>query len=59
MSVWYDQEHPAAFPDFKTKHTCKNYEDIRIWAEKNQEPDPESLPPDYLKETGSVLPDIP
>lgn len=34
--VWYDQESPEAFPDFNTKHTCKNYEDIRIWAEKNQ-----------------------
>lgn len=34
--VWYDQESPEAFPDFNTKHTCKNYEDIRVWAEKIQ-----------------------
>ncbi|KAJ4393846.1 hypothetical protein N0V93_003061 [Gnomoniopsis smithogilvyi] len=43
--VWYHPEQPEAFPDFNTKHTCKNYEDIRIWAEKNQEPEPENLPP--------------
>lgn len=75
--VWYDQEDPTAFPDFNTKHTCKNYEDIRIWAEKNQvsrsnlwsliqiaantlqEPEPENLPPDYMKDAGGVLSDIP
>lgn len=34
--VWYGPDHPEAFPDFNTKHTCKNYEDIRIWAEKYQ-----------------------
>lgn len=34
--VWYGEGHPEAFPDFNTKHTCKNYKDIRIWAEKNQ-----------------------
>lgn len=34
--VWIDPEEPAAFPDFRTKHTCKNYEDIREWAERLQ-----------------------
>lgn len=34
--VWYDKKHPEAFPDFNTQHICKNYEDIRLWAEKNQ-----------------------
>lgn len=34
--VWIDPEEPTAFPDFRTKHTCKNYEDIREWAERLQ-----------------------
>ncbi|ODA76826.1 hypothetical protein RJ55_07342 [Drechmeria coniospora] len=33
--VWAG-EKPAAFPDFNTKHRCKNYDDIRVWAEKLQ-----------------------
>jgi hypothetical protein len=34
--VWYDKKDPNAFPDFNTKHTCKNYEDIRKWAKSLQ-----------------------
>lgn len=34
--VWIDPEEPTAFPDFRTKHTCKNYEDIREWAKHLQ-----------------------
>lgn len=34
--VWYDRGTVAAFPDFKTTHTCKNYDDVRKWAEKLQ-----------------------
>lgn len=34
--VWYDRKNPSAFPDFNTKHTCKNYEDIKKWSEKLQ-----------------------
>lgn len=34
--VWYDRKSPRAFPDFNTKHTCKNYEGIRTWAESIQ-----------------------
>ncbi|POS71687.1 hypothetical protein DHEL01_v209921 [Diaporthe helianthi] len=48
--VWYDQENPSAFPDFNTKHKCKNFDDISKWAVDHQEPVPESLPDDYMKE---------
>lgn len=34
--VWIDPEHPTAFPDFRTKHVCKNYDDIREWAKRHQ-----------------------
>lgn len=34
--VWVDPEGPEAFPDFNTKHVCKNYENVRQWAEKLQ-----------------------
>ena len=34
--VWYDKKDPNAFPDFNTKHTCKNYDDIRKWAKSLQ-----------------------
>ena len=34
--VWIDPKEPTAFPDFSTKHVCKNYDDIRHWAERIQ-----------------------
>lgn len=34
--VWYDRGQVSAFPDFKTTHTCKNFDDVRKWAEKLQ-----------------------
>jgi hypothetical protein len=34
--VWVDPNEPTAFPDFNTRHTCKNYENVREWAEKLQ-----------------------
>ncbi|KAJ0348167.1 hypothetical protein KNSL1_005750 [Colletotrichum chrysophilum] len=33
--VWANNP-PAPFPDFHTKHKCKNYEAIREWSEKLQ-----------------------
>lgn len=79
--VWFDRDDPAAFPDFNTKHKCKNFDDISRWAVENQvrapptlgvyicsstgqtageakadtpmriqEPTPDSLPDDYMKE---------
>lgn len=32
--VWYNKEHPRAFADFNTRHTCKNYEVVRAWAKE-------------------------
>jgi hypothetical protein len=34
--VWAGSHAPAAFPDFNTKHRCKNYDDVKRWAEKLQ-----------------------
>ena len=34
--VWFDQDSPTAFPDFNTKHKCKNFDDISRWAVENQ-----------------------
>jgi hypothetical protein len=34
--VWVDTKEPTAFPVFSTKHVCKNYDDIRKWAELQQ-----------------------
>jgi hypothetical protein len=50
-SVWVGNRTSASlFVDFNTKHVCKNFEDIRSWAEKNQMPElgPEDFwePPD-------------
>ncbi|KAL1890126.1 hypothetical protein Sste5346_008419 [Sporothrix stenoceras] len=59
--VWYDQDHPAAFPDFHTTHMCKNYDAVRAWAEQLQAPPNDELPADYLKTAnpGAVLPATP
>ncbi|KAL7953319.1 hypothetical protein V8C34DRAFT_297313 [Trichoderma compactum] len=46
--VWVDPKQPTAFPDFHTKHVCKNYDDIRDWAERLQAPPPDQIPNDYL-----------
>ncbi|KAI3393923.1 hypothetical protein diail_3485 [Diaporthe ilicicola] len=48
--VWFDHESPTAFPDFNTKHKCKNFDDISRWAVAHQEAVPDSLPDDYMKE---------
>lgn len=34
--VWANPNNPKAFPDFNTKHVCKNYESVRKWAESIQ-----------------------
>ncbi|OJK01993.1 hypothetical protein ASPACDRAFT_114478 [Aspergillus aculeatus ATCC 16872] len=45
--VWVHPEHPEPFVDFNTKHQCRNFEEIREWAEKNQLP--ETVPSDFLE----------
>ncbi|KAK6440730.1 hypothetical protein LTR95_003046 [Oleoguttula sp. CCFEE 5521] len=47
--VWYqppNTEYPEAFVHFNTKHTCRNFEEVREWARVRQVP--EEPPRDYL-----------
>ncbi|KAK4171324.1 hypothetical protein QBC36DRAFT_199588 [Triangularia setosa] len=62
--VWTHQSNtkqPQAFPDFNTRHKCKNYEAVRVWAEAHQVPPDEELPADYIApwDTNDVIPYIP
>jgi len=59
--VWYNKSDPQAFPDFKTKHKCRNFEAIRMWGEMRQEPPVQALPPDYLSKPApdDVLIEVP
>jgi hypothetical protein len=34
--VWVDPEKPNAFPDFNTRHMCKDYDAVRRWAKDLQ-----------------------
>ncbi|KAL2784373.1 hypothetical protein BJX66DRAFT_88740 [Aspergillus keveii] len=43
-------DHPSPFVDFNTEHRCRNFEDVRIWAERNQLP--ERTPGDFLRPPG-------
>ena len=44
--VWWDRDEPTAYPDFNTEHKCRNFEDVRRWAEVHQAP--KDVPEDYL-----------
>ncbi|CAG8067396.1 unnamed protein product [Penicillium salamii] len=45
--IWIYPESPEPYVDFNTVHRCKNFEDVRGWAEKSQLPvDP---PSDFLE----------
>ncbi|CAI7634570.1 unnamed protein product [Penicillium bialowiezense] len=45
--VWIYPDSPEPYVDFNTQHRCKNFEDVRRWAESNQLPrDP---PSDFLE----------
>ncbi|KAL4813771.1 hypothetical protein BDW67DRAFT_177599 [Aspergillus spinulosporus] len=52
--VWIHPDHPSPFVDFNTEHVCRNFEDIRMWAERNQLPLPahghgaDGAPADFL-----------
>ncbi|PYH91646.1 hypothetical protein BO71DRAFT_401222 [Aspergillus ellipticus CBS 707.79] len=45
--VWVHPDHPEPFVDFNTKHQCRNFEEIREWAQRNQLP--EAVPSDFLQ----------
>lgn len=45
--VWLYPENPEPFVDFNTQHRCRNFEQIRQWAEKHQLP--MKVPSDYLQ----------
>ena len=45
--VWIYPENPEPFVDFNTQHKCKNFGEIRDWAEANQLP--EDPPEDFLQ----------
>lgn len=45
--VCWNREEPVAYPDFNTRHKCRNFEDIRQWAFEHQAP--EDVRQDYLK----------
>jgi len=48
--VWWNPSKPAAFPDFNTIHQCKNYDDVRKWADAHQiEFEADDTPHDFLK----------
>jgi hypothetical protein len=32
--VWVNSDKPTAFPDFNTRHMCKNFDAIKAWAGK-------------------------
>jgi len=49
-SVWVNRTDPHPFVDFNTKHVCRNFDEIRAWAEKNQIEYP--LPSDYWEPIG-------
>ncbi|KAK7421541.1 hypothetical protein QQZ08_009886 [Neonectria magnoliae] len=55
--VWVNPDEPMAFPDFNTKHMCKNYDDVKEWAGKLQAPPNDEVPDDYLAmpKDGDVL----
>ncbi|KAK3936120.1 hypothetical protein QBC46DRAFT_420336 [Diplogelasinospora grovesii] len=52
-SVWINStDGPYPFPDFRTNHICRNYEEIRAWAEMSQIPPDEELPEDFMEVPG-------
>uniref|UniRef100_A0A0B7JPQ2 Tat pathway signal sequence n=1 Tax=Bionectria ochroleuca TaxID=29856 RepID=A0A0B7JPQ2_BIOOC len=59
--VWVDPEKPNAFPDFNTRHMCKDYDAVRRWAKDLQAPPLEDVPGDFLAPPiyGGVMPNTP
>ncbi|KAH9824558.1 tat pathway signal sequence [Teratosphaeria destructans] len=61
--VWFQplgSRYPEAYVDFNTEHVCRNFEEIRHWAEIRQMP--RQIPEDFLeppKEGDSISHSIP
>ena len=47
--VWFEPARGQieAYVDFNTQHICRNFEDVRQWAEDRQMPD--AVPEDFLE----------
>ena len=45
--VWIYPDNPEPYVEFNTQHRCKNFDEIRGWAEANQLP--EDPPVDFLE----------
>jgi len=45
--VWLYPDSPEAYVDFNTEHKCRNFDDVRQWAEDRQLPN--IVPPDFLE----------
>lgn len=45
--VWIYPDNPEPFVDFNTQHRCRNFKQLRQWAEQNQLP--KDVPPDFLQ----------
>jgi hypothetical protein len=46
--VWVNSDKPTAFPDFNTRHMCKNFDAIKAWAGKVEAAPNDELPSDYM-----------
>ncbi|KAF1811136.1 hypothetical protein P152DRAFT_467481 [Eremomyces bilateralis CBS 781.70] len=58
--VWWNQTAPRAYVDFNTRHMCRNFDDVREYAQARQLP--VDIPPDYLeppKEGDTVYAEMP
>jgi Mycotoxin biosynthesis protein UstYa len=51
-SYWVQNgTHLRPFVDFNTKHVCRNFNPIRLWAKERQMPEHE--PDDFMEEPGA------
>jgi hypothetical protein len=48
--VWVNKSSPHTFPDFNTKHVCRDFEQVRAWAKAHQIP--HIAPDDYDEPPG-------
>jgi hypothetical protein len=45
-AVWVNTSVLNTFTDFNTKHICRDYDQVRAWAEARQIP--KDIPDDYI-----------